>query len=129
MNEAIEYYKLIENLENEIKELKEVIKDLKDKEDDIGGPEEKAKDMVSDTQNKISEFEKAISNLQSEIDKNRSEKEGIEAKRDLSVGFQDNLESLIVEWNKKFQDLVDARIEKNNKEKEIENKLKEEPNK
>ena len=45
------------------------------------------------------------------------------------MGFKNELNSLIVEWNNKFQALVDARVEKNNKEKEIENRLKREPNK
>ena len=129
VNEINQYYDHITNLEKEIGELKLVIKDLKDKEDDIGGSEKDAKSKVTDTQNKINDFEKAISNLDSDINKKISEKKGLEAKKDLSVGFKNELNSLIVEWNNKFQALVDARVEKNNKEKEIENRLKREPNK
>ena len=129
VNEFNQYYDHITNLEKEIGELKLVIKDLKDKEDDIGGSEKDAKSKVTDTQNKINDFEKAISNLDSDINKKISEKKGLEAKKDLSVGFKNELNSLIVEWNNKFQALVDARVEKNNKEKEIENSLKREPNK
>ena len=139
-NEINQYYDYITNLENNIEELKNkhqkeigelklVIKDFKFKTDDIGGSEKDAKSRVTDTQNKINDFEKAISNLDSDINKKISEKKGLEAKKDLSVGFKNELNSLIVEWNNKFQALVDARVEKNNKEKEIENRLKREPNK
>ena len=56
-------------------------------------------------------------------------KKDIEAKKKLSVDFQKELENLIVEWNKKFQALKNARVDKNNFEKKIEKKLKQEPNK
>tara|TARA_B100000315_G_scaffold202396_1_gene195094 strand:+ start:1486 stop:2013 length:528 start_codon:yes stop_codon:yes gene_type:complete len=151
-DEIIQYYDHITNLENKIEELNNqhqkdidelelVIKQLFDvkklvlkenpkfKEDDIETSENDAESKVTTTKNKINEFEKDISNLESEINKKTSEKKDIEAKKKLSVDFQKELESLIVEWNKKFQALKNARVDKNNFEKKIEKKLKQEPNK